>query len=447
MTMRIGLALLLFAPAALPCSCMGPNPVCSSYWNTPLVFSGRAVSKQLIYDNPQPNVIGPGRYEVAFMVTENLKGDAGKQIVIRTHNQSSACGFDFEDGQDYVVFAYEKDGEWWTSKCSLTHRIGGADDSDLKWIHGLATSPPGATIYGHIGIRNPGDGTAELAVTIRGPQSRTVLADREGNFNASGLPPGSYEVSATAPAGYAPFDTRKVSVVDRGCADLMMSTRINGRIRGHVYFADGTPAGGVNLTLEKALANPKDFSARNAQGAMSAADGSFEFDRLDPEVYILGTNVDFPSMTSPYYRKAYFPGAADRSSATRIQLSTAQIIEDLRFQLPEDAPPASIPVEVTFVDRQGKPLAGGTVIVEDAMWENAGAVNPPRTDSSGKATVTLRKGLYYDIGAYANTSGSRQVCAEPQGVLAADDLKPITLVATHPFGSCRWFKKPRPAIQ
>jgi hypothetical protein len=88
---RIALAAFLFAPAALPCSCFMPNPVCSSYWSTPLVFSGRAVSKQLIYDHPQPpGTYGPGRYEVSFMVTESLKGEAGKQIVIRTHNQSSA---------------------------------------------------------------------------------------------------------------------------------------------------------------------------------------------------------------------------------------------------------------------------------------------------------------------------------------------------------------------
>jgi hypothetical protein len=446
MMTRAALVLFVFAPAALPCSCFQPNPVCSSYWNTPLVFSGRAVSKQLIYDDPKPGVIGPGRYEVAFMVTESLKGDAGKQIVIRTHNQSSACGFDFEDGQDYIVFAYERNGEWWTSICSLTHRVKDADDSDLKWIHGLATAPPGATIFGHIGIRSQGDDEppASLAVTLQGPQSRTVTADQKGDFSASGLTPGTYQVSAAAPAGYAPFDTQKAAVVDRGCAEVLLSTKINGRIRGHVYFADGTPAANINLTLENALANPKDYSARNAQHRTSAADGSFEFSRLDPEVYILGTNVDFPAFGSPYYRKTYYPAVAERAGATRIPLAVAQLVDDVRFELPKDAPPPSIPVEVTFVDRQGKPLAGGTVIAEDSMWENSAVEKPQATDSSGKGTVLLRKGSYYDIGAYANTRGARQTCAEPLGVLAADDLKPITLVATHPFGNCRRFKKPRP---
>jgi hypothetical protein len=445
MMTRIALGVLLFAPAALPCSCFMPNPVCSSYWKTPLVFSGRAVSKQLIYDDPKPGVIGPGRYEVAFMVTESLRGDAGKQIVIRTHNQSSACGFDFEDGQDYVVFAYEQNGEWWTTKCSLTHRVKDAEDSDLKWIHGLATAPSGATIYGQIGIQGQGDTPSSLGVTIQGPESRTVTADQKGSFSVSGLPAGTYQVSAAAPAGYAPFDAQKAVVVDRGCAEVLLSTKINGRIRGHVYFADGTPAANVNLALENALADPKDFSARNAQHRTSAADGSFEFSRLDPEVYILGTNVDSPAYGSPYYRKAYYPGAADRAGATRIPLAAAQLVDDVRFELPEDAPAPSIPVEVTFVDRNGKALALGTVIVEDSMWETSGAVNPQLTDASGKVTVLLRKGSYYDIGAYASTRGARQTCAEPVGVLAVDDLKPITLTATHPFGSCRQFKKPKPA--
>jgi hypothetical protein len=69
------------------------------------------------------------------------------------------------------VFACEQNGEWWTSICSLTHPVKDVEDSDLKWIHGLATAPPGATIYGHIGIRGQGDDAppANLAVTLQGP--------------------------------------------------------------------------------------------------------------------------------------------------------------------------------------------------------------------------------------------------------------------------------------
>jgi hypothetical protein len=171
---------------------------------------------------------------------------------------------------------------------------------------------------------------------------------------------------------------QKAVVVDRGCAEVLLSSKIIGRIRGHANFADGTPAANVNLALENALANPRDYSARNPQHRTSAADGSFEFSRLDPEVYLLGTNVDSPAFGPPY-----------------------------------------------------------------SMWEPSGAVNPQVIDASGKVTVLLRKGAYYDIGAYASTRGGRQTCAEPAGVLAADDLKPITLTATHPFGSCRQFKKPR----
>jgi hypothetical protein len=53
----------------------------------------------------------------------------------------------------------------------LTHPVKDVEDSDLKWIHGLATAPPGATIYGHIGIRGQGDDAppANLAVTLQGP--------------------------------------------------------------------------------------------------------------------------------------------------------------------------------------------------------------------------------------------------------------------------------------
>lgn len=377
-------------------------------------------------------MVVPGRNEVFFAVKEDFKGNAGNGMMIRTNSQSSACGFDFEVGKDYVVFAGENNGLWWTSHCSLTHELK-EDDETLAWLRGISTAPQGAAIFGHVTMRVLNDDTWSLSpisgvpVILSGPESRTVTTDEQGNYRASGLQPGTYEVSAKAPAGYAAFETAKRDVVNRGCSEINMVTQIDGRIRGRVLLASGAPAAEVSVTLDEAGGEPDMLWFHQPDYTTTKADGSFEFGRLTPGAYVLGVNPTFQG-SGGYYRKAVYPGT--------IKVGTSQVIDDLKFELPEDSPAPSIPLRVQFVDRDGKALEG-TVMVDDEMWENPIGINPPVTDSAGVALLMLREGTRYQISAYANVGETRQVCAEPVEVVAKGELKPLTLVATHPYGNCR----------
>lgn len=437
--MRYVIAVSL-ASAVYACSCMGPNPICAVYWNAPMIFTGHVVSKQLVLDDPSGDARNPGRYEVFFAVTESFKGEPGKGIVIRTHNQSSACGFDFEVGKDYVVFAESSKGEWWAGTCSHTHLLPSSDDADLKWMHGVAAMASGATIYGNVALFSPAKDPrvaplAHLSVSVSGPQSRTVTTDAQGNFSVGGLAPGKYAVSAAVPEGDAAIEPQSVSVVDRGCAEIPLVTRMDGRIRGHVYLPSGAPAVGANLTLESADADPRQAYASGSHRT-SLDDGSFDFGPLEPGRYIFGANVDSPPFQSSYYRKVFYPSGMDRGGAKRITLAAAQRVEDLRFELPEDRPAPSIPLDVTLVDPSGKPVPNATIMADDDMWDSSIARAAGHADSSGKTTVLLRPGSYYYVWAGASVGQGRQICAEPVGMLAEGELKPITLQASHAFGNC-----------
>ncbi len=157
--MRKGLLFLflpLLAPVAYACSC-AMVPVPSAFQKTPLVFIGRVTSQQLfiegraVEDKPG-RLMNPGEYQVYFSVIAILKGPpTGDAVVIRTPNQGPACGFKFETGSEYLVFAGRdpKTGLWWTSQCSYTHKIkflsGPADELWLESMreHGLTgTRPP-----------------------------------------------------------------------------------------------------------------------------------------------------------------------------------------------------------------------------------------------------------------------------------------------------------------
>jgi hypothetical protein len=441
---------------------MGPNPVCSVYWTTDTVFLGHVVRIEHVYDQPPEQKvvngktitsIGPGQLVVHFDVTKVYRGSRSEQLVIHTPDQGSACGFAFERGWDYLVYASAgTNGELATSHCTRTHEvISREDDADLRWMEGLAQSPAGASIFGQIRMQKLNrdgsydtSGLARVAVSIKGPDSKMVSTDAEGKFRADGLVPGKYVVSAKAPSGYSAFEDWKPALENRACAEVVWSTRLDGHIRGKVYFADGTPAAGLFLQTKAAHAmpgEPRTFESISTTGP----DGAFDFAPLSPGSYIFGVNLNFTSIDGKYYRKAFFPGTSNRQEAATITLGAGEMVDDLNFYLPPDSPPASIPVSVLVLGFDGRPVSHAEIIAEDDMWENSVTPLTASADENGKAALTLRPGSHYDIEAYVNLADSTQGCAEPVGVDARDEsnhqLAPVILKLSHPFGNCRQFRK------
>src|SRR6202007_2599622 len=126
-------------------------------------------------------------------------------------------------------------------------------------------------------------------------------------------------------------------------------------------------------------------------------------------------------------------GVSESSQAALVQVGHAQTVDDLRFVLPEDLPAPSIPLQVTLLGRDGKPIPNVEILPEDDMWEQAylslsGELK--KTDSEGKATLLLRKGAYYNVWAAVSLPDFTQECAEPVGVLAKEGLKPIILIVS-----------------
>lgn len=455
---------LLGARTGFGCSCAGPNPVCSAYWNTDTIFLGHVVGIEHIYDQPpessdvngkQITIIGPGQYLTHFDVTKVYRGENSQHaVVIRTADQGSACGFAFEQGHDYLVYAYAgSNGELGTNHCTRTHEVvSRQDDADLAWMEGLSRAPAGVSIFGQIQMLRPNDeggydrsGLARIAVSIQGPDSKTVSTDADGNFRADGLAPGKYVVSAKAPGGYSPFEARTVTLQNRACAQIPWSTRQDGHIRGHVYLADGTAASGLFLEAKAADAISGEPWTWKKSSLMTGPDGSFDFAPLSPGSYIFGVNLDFSAIEGKYYRKAFYPGTRNQSEAATITLGSGETVDRLNLYLPPDSPPPSIPVPVLVLGFDGRPVPHAEIIAADDMWENSVTLLSATADQNGKATITLRPGSHYDIEAVVDLPDLTQACAEPLAVDAKavqDAPAPLVLKLSHPIGNCLQFKKP-----
>jgi hypothetical protein len=419
-----------------------------------------------VYDKPPEErlangktitLIGPGQYLVHFDVTKSYRGASGEQVVIHTADQGSACGFEFAEGHDYLIYGYtQPNGEIGAGHCTRTHEVTSrADDPDIQWIEALPKAAPGASIFGRIQSHRPNElggydaaSLADISVSITGAESKTVSSDDDGRFRVEGLAPGKYTVSATAPQRYSAFPNSTVTVPDRGCAEVDFSTRLDGHISGHVYFSDGTPAEGVYLTAKIAGSDPHEPWTWQASHATTAPDGSFDFDRLAPGSYVFAANMDFSPVDSKgtaYYRRAFFPGVAHPSEASVITVDAGQIAGHLRFFLPPDSGLPTIPTEVTVLGFDGRPVSHAQVLAYDDMWESSVTPVMADTDDRGKATFTLRPGQHYDVEAVVNLPDLSQACAEPLGVDVHDrPAGPLVLALSHPIGNCTQFKKPRP---
>jgi hypothetical protein len=84
-----------------------------------LVFTGVAKS-QRVSDEGDPEFEGDETIATRFRVGRTYKGHPGRWVTVGTHVNGATCGYQFEVGTRYTVFADEQNGEFGTGLCSGT---------------------------------------------------------------------------------------------------------------------------------------------------------------------------------------------------------------------------------------------------------------------------------------------------------------------------------------
>jgi uncharacterized protein len=149
----LGIAVLLASPSpAEPCSCQPPVSALQARAAAAAVFLGRVES-----------VLGlrPGMYGLfesrvfRFRVSRAWKGVSSEYVDVETAEVGTACGYPFEVGEEYLVYAYgeptpsasvpgQRPG---TSACTRTAHFSEAEERDLRelgvpvWTSGRAEGP------------------------------------------------------------------------------------------------------------------------------------------------------------------------------------------------------------------------------------------------------------------------------------------------------------------
>jgi hypothetical protein len=274
--------------------------------------------------------------KVTLSVSERFRGASGDSLVIRTELGAEACGYPFEAGHEYLVFANEYRGNVTVTTCSATQpaKMAIARIEQLRALRDGTTLPD---LYGFVGthpLRWDQTGWEQvqpmpgLIVTARSDRAeyRTLTAD-DGLYGFRGLPAGRYQLSVAAPPGRRAFwgGSAEHPGASPGvpCA-MNFEVFWDGLISGTVLGRDGQPASGM-ITAQ--YTGPETLAA-GPFGAQ-VIDGAFEILRLPPGRYRL---MFLPIVAGrPAGPAVYYPGSQAPGAATLIEVSEGAHVDGLLF--------------------------------------------------------------------------------------------------------------------
>lgn len=437
-------ALLSLAPASVSgCTCVPTPPPCAALWESDAVFTGIVHEIESRSDDT-----GFVRNRVKFTAVEFWHGDQSSVVDVLTGRGGGDCGYRFEIGQRYVVYANrtESSGGLVTSICHRTRPISEAAE-DLAYFASLASAPRGGTIYGSVERRRRprGGETTSTRERLRGVkvtianESTTVTAvtDEEGRYRAEGLTPGAHSVRVSAentfsfPAGDS-LHVVTVNVADRGCAEANLVLLSVMEVRGRVVTHDGDPAAKVLVELL-----PDEGSRESVEPSFDYTDehGRFEIEPSSAGAYVLGVNVTrVPDVERPI-APTYYPAAPERADAEVIRIDEGEILEGYSLRLPFPLAVGVISGVVRWPD--GRPVEGAHVTMHDEAFPNTnGRGMFETTDAEGRFALKGLEGRRYSVRAVVNLKPEGQRHAEPVKAETGEEQTPLVLVITEPNGTC-----------
>ena len=431
------------------CTCPRSAP-CEEFSRASAIFIGRAVEgkERKEREDRSGKIATFLMGKVHFVVEEAFIGIDGKEVDIES-DANSSCGYSFEQGELYLVYAYgSQEKRLSTSVCTRTTPLTQATE-DLAFLQNLPPRGSGVRIFGNVsaittistehyknGVYKKG--LAEIKVTVKDLQGRvfnTVTGDN-GDYEFKGLKPGVYTVEAKLPDYYSersPSD--KLTIADRGCAEKNYVGVIDGSISGVLVDADGNPVKRTNrdqLSAVDLISIDETGNPRYSIPKYVDEQGRFTFSEVQPGRYLLGINIARnPSADSPY-PPTWYPGVADKSQATIIEVGRAEKLTGYTIKLTGKL--TSYRVQGVIYWPDGRPVPSASVYLESEDHPGDCVNNCRKTDMSGRFELIGYEGAKYRIIAstYINPEAEfnarRSVFAEPVVVELREDIAGIKMV-------------------
>lgn len=208
----LAIAYALFPTKSNACSCFDTTPR-EAMEQADLVFAGTVTAVSAPYFDEMALLV-----DAKLTVQRAWKGEASRTMSITTPATGSVCGVNFQEGYDYLVYAYESEGgqqRYFTYTCLRTGLLSRAEE-DLHFLgegYPVDVEEPHASYPLELGQNypNPFQGTTQItytldeamAISLRvydmlGRQVRPALTAQRSagthseRLNLRAMPPGAY---------------------------------------------------------------------------------------------------------------------------------------------------------------------------------------------------------------------------------------------------------------
>jgi hypothetical protein len=349
------------------CTCaFGDGPACQEAWRQSVdaILLGRvekieAVQGTMGAPAGAMSMTLMGRANrVTIAVEESYRGTSEKTAQVYTAASEAACGFSFQEGERYLVFAAKANGQLVVSLCSATRPAKYAAE-DIDYLRSLPSLPTTARAYGTLKrytydpdfkpkfepsimdhYRPPEEeyramaampGTVVRVKTADGSHEATV--DEQGDWEIRSLPAGSYEIAVDLPKNMI-LDTDfgiRGQLAAKGCSRVDLRAESNGHIQGRV---SSDPPLSKYYLAQIAVLRAEDAEADLVRPPFEifpdSSDGTFDLGPLPPGKYYLVAILNNHDLD---VAAVFDPGVENPQKATIIQLGDGETRSNLDFSI------------------------------------------------------------------------------------------------------------------
>lgn len=455
---------------AKACSCTGKDTPAKEYVEAKYVFVGSISNLSRV-----SNRSGFSDLRAIFDIEEVFKGNKEVKQNVFTSTQGTACGYPFQENGRYLVYAYldEETKSLETNICTRTRRLSfGKLDDEVEILRSLAKGKLKPRIYGTVyelirGLyplrsdywkdRKPMSGIKIIAKN--GIKKFEAISDSEGKFRIINLSKGKYKLEFVVPPNYKiggdywdettedeknQYKNIELEITENTSPDqLTIETRIDGRIKGKVFYQNGKAVGkNVMVSLISKETAESEVGDIDYVHAYTDANGVYEFFGILQGEYYLGFNIETKPHKEFPYPRIYFPNSADLANAKVIVLGKGEKVEGFNLTLPKAV--EEIEVKGKVVDVNGNPIKDAVVErygLYYSEWREGGPysmkyIKQPSfegrvtTDAKGEFSIKLLRGNKYRLNPFLLDKDSYKDLLEGDEleIEVKQNMKPIILV-------------------
>jgi hypothetical protein len=322
------LGMTLLVTAALACSCAVLS-ICELVEQSDVIFLGEVIEGGL---NPGEDAWSGRPTSARLRIIEPYKGlpSGTREVTVSLGYIPGMCSAAvYRRGERTLAFLYNSGGNILRDGGCSGSRFAKDTPEDLQYVRDYFAGKTQTTIRGRIGANSVSDYLSGPPVpgaqvkAQRGSSSFVATANARGEYAISGIPAGSYRVTAEK-AGYtraAPEDPEppslEVTVRGRGCAIRNLGLWSTNSVKGVVRDVAGKVVARLPIFLQELGVD--EWGEQDVTNDR----GEFEFKQVDPGRHYLAVSPFGATADSPYEPR--FLGPLNVEATSQLQSLNLQL--------------------------------------------------------------------------------------------------------------------------